>query len=231
MLGNANLFEICKKDYPGLNLDNLNYKIEIFGDLEKVEIWLNDCSPIYCLCDGNYMHWYGDHGSFSFDCTWKTSVRNLPYYSPAYMFEKLDQTAILGPGKEFNATKARKAILDQLFNSSWWEEEVLEEDKPIIKNLFESTYIFYKSIWGLETQKEYDQNMLEQIATVLDASSDQFELITHLRDLDDTNPLNDDDYHLYYAGETISPHFYLIFYALSVVAELEAKKEEKRESN
>jgi len=231
MLGNINLFEICKEYYPGLNLDNLDYKIEKFGDLERIEIWLNDHSPIYCLCDRNYMHWYGDHGSFSFDCTWKPSVRNLPYNSPSYMFEKLDQTAILGAGKEFNATKARKAILDHLFNSSWWEEEVLEEDKPVIKDLFECDYIYYISIWGLETQKEYNQDMLEQIAAVLDSSSDQFDLINRLRDLDDANPLFDDDYSLYYAGEVISPHFYLIFYALSVVADLEIKKEEKSESN
>lgn len=128
------------KHYPKADLNSIDYKIEKFGNdtdgyIEKTTITFKDSfqCPIYCICDGHYMMWYGDHGSFTFDCTWKTSIFNIPFGSPSYLFEKFDVTSIdRAAGKEFNSEICEREVLNYLYESAWWEE-LSDYDKSRIK--------------------------------------------------------------------------------------------------
>lgn len=226
MLGNEYLFELCKKDYPGLNSDNISYKIETLGNIEKTSIFFGEYCPIYCLCDGNYMHWYGDHGAFSFDCTWKTSVKNLPFNSPSYMFEKLDVTSIHGgAGKEFDSDICKKEVLDYLYESGWWED-LSNYDKSRIKGYI-TTDKYYPDIADYKISNNVNPYLVEEIRELVSATVDRFDFICKLRELDRSDTPFECCESLYKAGERISPHFYLIFYLLSVVVDLESKRVER----
>jgi hypothetical protein len=138
---NEYILEKCKKEYPAVEtvLSEIKYSIEEYGHIEKIKFTFgNDCCPIYCLCDGRYMMWYGDHGSFTFDCTWQTSLMKIPFNSPHYLFEKLDKSGARGTGLVWNPTVAKKALLERIYETSWWEEEI-ESDavREQIKELFE----------------------------------------------------------------------------------------------
>lgn len=93
MKGNAIIAEILQKDYGIKDLtgyEDIKYEMQHFTDeISRVKITSkskqNFCCPVYALFDGYHMCWYGDYGSFVFDCTWKTNVMNLAYQSPYFM--------------------------------------------------------------------------------------------------------------------------------------------------
>ena len=226
---NPTILERCKKYYPQVekSLNCLTYKIERFDlDLQRITIRFGEHEgcPLYCICSGNYMIWFGDHGSFTFDCTWNTSLNNIPFESPYYLFGKLDKINIES-GKEFNSGKCRKEILDTLYSSYWWEEEVLDVDKSNLKEYFETQYC---DVDDFILMGEYDELMLERCKRLINHSYDRFEVIQYMRELEQGDPLYDDDQAIYNAGWEISPHFWFIFLCLNYVF---IKEDENKENN
>lgn len=222
------LEENFNKYYPKCPLDKLTYTIEKFGNIEKTTIKFNESlmCPIYCICDGHYMMWYGDHGSFTFDCTWGTSIFNIPFGSPNYLFEKFDVTSIAGSaGKEFNSDECEKEVLNYLYESDWWEE-LSDYDKSRIKGYL-TTDKWYPDIDDYHLSNDIDKYLVEDIRSLIQATSDRFEFIVKLRDLDrDDSPFSE-CYELYSAGEVISPHFWFILRCLKEVVDREKKKQKQ----
>ena len=221
------LEEMFNKYYPKCPLDNLTYNIEQFGSIEKTTIKFNEslACPIYCICDGHYMMWYGDHGSFAFDCTWETSVFNIPFGSPYYLFEKFDVTSIAGwAGKEFDSNKCEQEVLNYLYESSWWED-LSDYDKSKIKGYL-TTDKWYPDIDDYKLSRSVDKYLVEDIRSLLQSTNDSFEFITKLRDMDKDDSPFSECFELYNAGEVLSPHFWFILMCLSEVVKKEKEKSE-----
>lgn len=214
--------------YPKTNLKSLNYKIENFGGIEKTTITFNESlmCPIYCICDGHYMMWYGDHGSFSFDCTWNTSIFNIPFNSPNYLFEKFDVTSIDGSaGKEFNPEKCEEETSNYLYESDWWEE-LSDYNKGKIKGYL-TTDKWCPDIDDYKLSKDIDKYLVEDIRKLIKSSHDRYDFIINLRDLDRDGSPFFECYDLYRAGESLSPHFWFILRCLFEVVNREKEKEVK----
>lgn len=224
------LEEKFQKYYPKCPLDTIKYEIEKFGAVEKVTIKFGEqlMCPIYCICDGHYMHWYGDHGSYSFDCTWNTSIFNIPFNSPYYLFEKFDITGIAGgAGKEFDSEECKKEVLNYLYESYWWEEELSDYDKTKIKGYL-TTDKWYPDIDDYKLSRSVDKNLVEDIRDLIQSTNDRFEFIVKLRELDKDDSPFCECYDLYSAGEIISPHFWFILRCLKEVVDRETEKLEDK---
>ena len=210
------------KYYPKGDLSNMSYTIENFGPIEKTTIKFNDslACPIYCICDDHYMHWYGDHGAFSFDCTWKTSIYEIPFNSPYYLFEKFDVTSIAGSaGKDFEPKECEAEVLNYLYESGWWED-LSDYDKSRVKGYL-TTDKWYPDINDYHLSNSVDKYLVEDIRELIQATNDRFEFIIKLRDLDRTDSPFEDCHELYSAGEELSPHFWFIMRCLLEVVRRE----------
>ena len=215
------------KHYSKCDLANLDYKVENFGPIEKTTISFKEglrC-PIYCVCDDHYMMWYGDHGSFSFDCTWETSIFNIPFYSPYYLFEKMDVTSIDGSaGKDFEPDDCKKKVFQYIYESDWYEE-LSDYDKSRVKGYL-TTDKWHPDIEDYHLSSNVDKDLVEQMRSLMVSTHDRFEYINTLRELDcDKGPFCD-CFELYNAGEILSPHFWLILLCLSIAVEKEKNKNE-----
>lgn len=224
------LEEKFNKYYPKCPLDKIKYSIEELGEnTEKITIIFSEslACPIYCICDNHYMLWYGDHGSFSFDCTWKTSLFNIPFNSPHYLFEKMDTTSIAGgAGKEFDSEECKKEVLNYLYESCWWEE-LSDYDKSRIKGYLTSDK-WCPDIDDYKLSRSVDKNLVEDIRDLIQATNDRFEFIVKLRDMDRDNSPFCECYELYNAGEIISPHFWFILRCLKEIADRETRNLEDK---
>ena len=222
------LEEKFQKYYPKCPLDTIKYEIEKFGSIEKVTIKFGEqlMCPIYCICDSHYMHWYGDHGSFSFDCTWNTSIFNIPFNSPNYLFEKFDVTSIAGgAGKAFNSEECEEKVLQYIYESDWYQE-LDGYDKSRIKGYLTSEK-WHPDIDDYHLSSNVDKDIVEKMRDLVISAYDRFEYITTLRDMPDEGPFCD-CYDLYNAGEIISPHFWFILRCLKEVVDREQTKLEDK---
>ena len=227
---NSYILEQCKKEYPKVDivLDQIQYTIEHYNGIEKIKFTFdNGCCPIYCLCDDRYMMWYGDHGSFTFDCTWKTSLMKIPFNSPHYLFEKLDKSGAKGTGLVWNSAKAKKAVLETIYESSWWEEEI-ESDivRDEIKQLFEGPA--WKDSFYYHTGQQ-DDEMLDALKRLLNETENEWRFATCLNDLPESYPINSEDYELYECGNEITPHFWFILLGLNYIYCKELEKQDDNE--
>ena len=227
---NKYIVEQCKKEYPSCEtiFDRFYYKIDKLGDIEKISFWFDqefNC-PMYCLCDGKHMMWYGDHGSFTFDCTWRTSLMKIPFQSPHYLFEKLDKSGARGTGLIWNPDVAKKAVLERIYESSWWEEEIESEFiRSQIKELFEGPA--YKDSFYYETGDQ-DDEMLDAIKDLINATENESLFAAKLNEMKDDWPISSDDYDLYDCGNEISYHFWFILMCLNWIYDKEIEKENNK---
>ena len=215
---NPYILEQCKKEYPNVAtvLDKIEYTISDYGHMQRIKFTFgNDCCPIYCLCDGRYMMWYGDHGSFTFDCTWQTSLSKIPFNSPHYLFEKLDKFGARGTGLVWNPTLAKKRLLEYIYETSWWEEEI-ESDlvREEIKALFEGPA--YKDSFYYKTGDQ-DDEMLDAIKDLINETDNEWRFASKLNDMPESYPISSDDYELYECGNEISCHFWFILLGLNYI--------------
>ena len=182
--------------------------------------------PCYCLFDGRYMMWYGDYGSFTFDCTWNPNLSNLPYNSPYYMWEKYD-----GPSrhkvKEWSSELCRKELLENVKSTYTFEYDLTEKQRKDFISFLENGYWYlldnYKSL------RKYEDEV-KAVKKVYDAANeDQIEYISAVRDFnDDSNSLLDNtDCEIYSYGEKLPLRFLMIFYKLSCINNIERNKEEE----
>ena len=219
---NNYIIEQAQKEYPLCHtiLDKINYTIEkLSSSIEKISFNIDGGCPIYCLCDGRHMMWYGDHGSFTFDCTWQTSLKKIPFQSPHYLFEKLDRSGARGTGYIWNGKKAEKELLEDLYSSEWWED-LPDHSREVLKEFFEGSP--WKCAWNLDLP-DVDEDMIERIKECLNASHDEFEFASQLNELEDEDPLYIEN--LYNAGNEITPHFWFTLMCLNWIYDKELEKE------
>ena len=224
---NNYIIEQAQKEYPLCHtiLDEINYNIEkLSNSIERISFNINGGCNIYCMCDGKHMIWYGDHGSFTFDCTWETSLMKIPFNSPHYLFGKLDRSGARGTGYIWDPDKAREEVLYQIYNSGWWEDLESQELKGELKSFFEGPS--WKSTWDYKTQDE-DEEMLERIKDCIDAVHNEFEFNFKLNELKDEDPIDLET--LYNAGNQITYHFWFILMCLNWIYDKEIEKNTHKE--
>ena len=219
--------EILTDEYAIKNLkkfEEIEYTVEKFTDkLSKVTIKsLNETfTYVSAIFDGYNMHWSGDYGHWSFNCTWETNLQNLAYYSPYYQLEKLQ-----APLREvFDKDQCAEKLLELLREGPFYE--ALDEDVNIqrfeeyLKDSFdyismdeylyeyEDTCEAIKKLYGAAQESEY-----EWFSAIRNIDSDNFEQI-----------FNCEEYELYNLGKKAPGRFFIILYLLCIVAEREANKE------
>ena len=221
-LGNQILAEMLldeKIDPESIDKD-ITYKIEkLSDDMTKLIFSGPDpmrC-PCYCIFDGRYMLWYGDYGSFTFDCTWNTTIHNLPYGSPYYMWEKYD-----GPSKhkvkERDSALCKKELLDNLKSTYIYEEELTKKQRKDLIDYIDSEWYSLRNHKSLEKYEDYVQEVSEIFSA---ADEDQIEYINKVRNFNEDNPfLDNGDYELYSYGEKLPTRFLILFYKLSCISNM-----------
>lgn len=228
MKGNKRIAEIMTEDYGVKDLtpyEEINYEILNFTDeISRVKITSKTnrcfCAPVYAMFDGYHMAWYGDYGEYVFDCTWKTNVHNLAYNSPYYQLEKCQASR----RKEFDADECAEQLIESIKNGYWYEE-LDQEQKARLEEIITSPYVY---IDDDDVLYEYEE-ICDKLQSLYRATEDKYEWIAEVRstdfsDLEDV--LDCEEYELYNFGEKAPLHYFIILYMLSVVANLEAEKQE-----
>lgn len=236
MKGNARIAEILQKDYGINNLtgyEEIEYEIQHFtDDISRVKIWSTSkcdfCCPVYAMFDGYHVSWYGDYGSFVFDCTWKTNVMNLAYESPYYQLEKLDSRARYS----FDGETCGNKLLKYIKEGDWYNDDLSEEQRERFDEYISESldYISYDDILS-----EHEE-VCEALKKLYKATDDEYEWVAEIRNTD----LEEDDfynifgcadYEIYDIGNKAPMRFFIILYMLSVVANMERSKNEHRTDN
>ena len=225
MKGNAIIAEILQKDYGIKDLtdyEEIEYEIQRFTDeISRVKIKSKSkksfCCPVYALFDGYHMSWYGDYGSFVFDCTWKTNVMNLAYQSPYYQLEKLDSRKRYS----FDSETCKKQFLKLIKEGDFYNDDLTEEQRKRFDEYISESldFISYDDILS-----EHEE-VCEAIKRLYRATGDEYEWVAEIRN----NDLEEDDfynvfgcadYEIYDIGNKAPLRFFIILYLLSVVANM-----------
>lgn len=225
MKGNAKIAEILQKDYGIKDLtdyEEIEYEIQRFTDeISRVKIKSKSkksfCCPVYALFDGYHMSWYGDYGSFVFDCTWKTNVMNLAYQSPYYQLEKLDSRKRYS----FDSETCEKQFLKLIKEGDFYNDDLTEEQRKRFDEYISESldFISYDDILS-----EHEE-VCEAIKRLYRATGDEYEWVAEIRN----NDLEEDDfynvfgcadYEIYDIGNKAPLRFFIILYLLSVVANM-----------
>lgn len=225
MKGNAIIAEILQKDYGIKDLtdyEEIEYEIQRFTDeISRVKIKSKSkksfCCPVYALFDGYHMSWYGDYGSFVFDCTWKTNIMNLAYQSPYYQLEKLDSRKRYS----FDSETCEKQFLKLIKEGDFYNDDLTEEQRKRFDEYISESldFISYDDILS-----EHEE-VCEAIKRLYRATGDEYEWVAEIRN----NDLEEDDfynvfgcadYEIYDIGNKAPLRFFIILYLLSVVANM-----------
>lgn len=231
MKGNETIAKILCEDYGVKDLtpyEEIEYEIQRFSDeISRVKIrsvsGRNFCAPVYAMFDGYHMSWYGDYGSWVFDCTWKTDISNLAYNSPYYQLEKLDSRE----REEFNEEACEADLLKEIKSGDWYTNDLTDPQRKRFDE-FISTAYDYISYYD-DVLSEY-MEICEQLKKLVDATQDQNEWIAAIRhnELDESdfgNIFGCEEYELYNIGNKAPIRFFIILYMLSVVNNMERSKD------
>lgn len=232
MKGNAIIAEILQKKYDINDLtpyEEIEYEIQQFTE-EISRVKINSisgrlfCCPVYAMFDGYHMSWYGDYGSFVFDCTWKTNVMNLAYQSPYYQLEKLDSRARYS----FDSETCEEKFLEAVKSGDWYNDDLSEEQRKHFDEYISDSYYYICSDDILYEHEE----VCEAIKKLYRATDDEYEWVAEIRnpDLEEDdfyNIFGCSDYELYNIGNKAPIKFFIILYMLSVVANMESERRER----
>lgn len=228
MKGNKDIAGILKERQVSPDMfQDLTYTITKFDGIERTRIDMKGGCPIFCLCDGYYMSWYGDYGSMGFDCSWKTSIENLPYQSPHYMYEKMDLLSRTpGRFKEFDCNLCKKELLDSIRESSGFEDlNEIEQDQVMSYITDNSAY------WVPDSLKDYEEELEELHNCYHAACEDEYAWVDAVRKLSDENSfLCCETYDMYNFGMQVPTYFFIVFYVLSIVRDMIQEDKSKNES-
>lgn len=225
MKGHSRVGEILQKEYGVKNLsvyEDITYEIERFTDkVSKVTIKSKNNStfaPVYALFDRHFMCWYGDYGSWVFDCTWDTDIMNLAYNSPYYQLEKLSSRETT----EFDEQVCRETLVKKIKESTFYKDDLTVDEKARFDEYIESDYEYI----DYEDELYCYQEDCEKIQELLKATNDEFEWISAVRNMDFTEEsvyyfFGCEEYELYNIGQKEPVRFFIILYLLSVVYEAE----------
>lgn len=164
------------------------------------------------------MLWYGDYGSWGFDCTWDTDIMNLAYNSPYYQLEKLNSRE----RTEFDDTACRETLIKKIKESTFYTDDLTEEEKARFDTFIEDDYDYI----DYEDELYGHQEDCEKIQELLKAANDEYEWIAAVRNMDFTQEdvcyfFGCEEYELYSIGQKEPVRFFIILYLLSVVCESE----------
>ena len=225
MKGHKRIAEILQKEYGVKDLsiyEDITYEIERFSDkVSRVTIKSknNGCfCPVYAMFDRHYMQWYGDYGSWGFDCTWDTDIMNLAYNSPYYQLEKLDSRE----RTEFDEEHCRANLIKLIKESTFYTDDMTVDEKARFDEYIESDYDYI----DYEDVLYCYQEDCEKIYELLKATGDENEWISAVRNMDFTEEsvyyfFGCEEYELYSIGQKEPIRFFIILYLLSVVCEME----------
>lgn len=229
MEGNKRIAEILQKEYDVKDLtpyEEIDYEIQRFTDeISRVKITSktkrNFCCPVYAMFDGYNMSWYGDYGSWVFNCTWKTDISNLAYDSPYYQLEKLDSRERY----EFDEYECQKRLLHLIREGDWYNFDLSEEQQKRFDEFIEDEYGYISYYDDVLSEHKDICDLLQQLVK---ATADKFEWVSAIRhnELDETdfgNVFGYEEYELYNIGEKAPARFFIILYMLSVVAAKEGE--------
>lgn len=226
MEGNKCIAQILKGNYEISDLtcyEDVQYEIEKFSDkLSKVTIKSKtDCFfPVYALFDGYYMSWYGDYGFWGFWCTWETNISNLAYSSPYYQLEKLESRE----RNVFNSTKCEQDLLKAIREGFWYQHDLSEEQKKCFEEFWNEDY---SCVGDADEDCLYEyQDEAEKLKELQGAIGSDWEWLSAVSKLgpDDDNLFDCEYSELYSFGKEAPCAFFIVFYMLSVVANMEAEK-------
>lgn len=226
MEGNKHIAEILQKEYEVKDLtpyEEIDYEIQRFTDeISRVKITSknnrNFCCPVYAMFDGYNMSWYGDYGSWVFNCTWKTDISNLAYNYPYYQLEKLES----GERNEFDEFECQKRLLRLIREGDWYNFDLIEEQQKRFDEFIEDEYGYISYYDDVLSDHKDICDLLQQLVK---AAADKFEWVAAIRhnEFDETdfgNIFGCEEYELYNIGEKAPVRFFIILYMLSVVANM-----------
>ena len=229
MKGNSRIAEILQKEYNIKNLEpyeNINYEVmHLSEEISRVKITSKTgdsfCCPVYAMFDGYHMSWYGDYGSWVFDCTWKTDVMNLAYGSPYYQLKKLNSR----DRHEFNDDECKKRLLELIRDGNWYKYDLSDEQQ----SRFDEFITDYYACIDFEDDvlSEYI-DLCDELQNLYESTEDEYSWISAVRKLnfDDlrSNVFSCEEYELYDIGKKAPGRFFIILYMLSVVANSEEER-------
>jgi len=231
MKGNEIIAKILQKEYGIKDLtgfEEIKYEIQHFAnDISRVKITSTSKSdfycPVYAIFDGYHMSWYGDYGSFVFDCTWKTNVMNLAYNSPYYQLEKLDSCKRYS----FDSETCEKKFLKLIKEGDWYNDDLTEEQKKRFEEYISSNFDY---IFDDDILYEHEE-ICQAVKQLFQATGDEYEWVAAIRnnifeEEDFYNIFGCADYEIYDIGNKAPRRFFIILYILSVVANMESEDTE-----
>lgn len=224
MKGNKKIAEILQNEYGVEDFtpfEDIKWEIEHYTDeISRVKIQSIGkrmfCAPVYAMFDGYHMNWYGDYGSWSFSCTWKTKLGNLVYNSPYYQLEKLESPE----REEFNEIQCMTRLMEVIRDGEWYQYSLDDEQRKRFEEYIEVAYDYI----GLDDPLEEHEEICEKLRDLYNAAREsEFEWFSALRNLHfDEDEIYSifgcSEYELYDIGKKAPIKFFIILYMLSVVA-------------
>ena len=224
MLGNERIAEILQKEYGVEDLtpyEEIDYEIQRFTDeISRVKITSKTnrrfCCPVYAMFDGYNMSWYGDYGSWVFNCTWKTDISNLAYDSPYYQLEKLDSRE----RDEFDEEECKEKLLKIIREGDWYNYDLIDEQRERFDEFIADEYDY---ISYYDDALSEHKDLCELLQQLVRATCDEIEWASAIRhnefdESDFGNVFGYEEYELYNIGRKAPLRFFIILYMLSVVA-------------
>lgn len=219
MRGNEQIAKILLDNY-GVNVgnyyDKLTWEITTDNQVERVTITFPARNPVnnaYCLCDGNWMLWYGDYGAFSFNCTWKASVKNIPAASPYYLWEKYESVN-KHDQKEWSSARCMTSLLNTIRQSSGYED-LSEEQRSDLEDCLNNPF---NSVWEYDSLEEHEEYLNQVVELFRAACEDRIEFQYKVREVEDDNNFIAAEVHdLYDIGDMLPKAFFILLYIFSIV--------------
>ena len=227
--GNARIAEILTQQYGMKDitfLEDIHYELQNLADeIQRVKITSPESKggfwcPVYAMFDGYHMCWYGDYGSFVFDCTWKVNIDNVAYGSPYYQLEKLRNRR----QREFDDEECRKELLKAIKEGFWYKTDLSDEQRTHLDNYLECPY---SSIFYDDALYEHEETC-EQLKNLLSSANDEYEWVAAVNKLDQEllDIIECEHNDLFNMGQKPPIQFFIMLYLLSVVANAEKEKKD-----
>lgn len=225
MKGNARIAEILQTEYNIKDLtpyEEIEWEIECYTDeISRVKIrstsGRNFCAPVYAMFDGYHMNWYGDYGSWSFCCTWKTNLGNLAYNSPYYQLEKLEC-----PEREvFDEEHCATQLLKEIREGDWYQYSLDDEERKRFDEFITTDFDYISYGEPLYEHEETCENLKTLYNAARESEFEWFSALRSIGERDLEDIFNYEIYELYDIGKKAPGRFFIILYMLSVVAKAE----------
>ncbi len=225
MKGNERIAKILQNEYGVEDLtpyEDIEWEIEFYTDeISRVKIRSISkrmfCAPVYAMFDGYHMNWYGDYGSWSFCCTWKTKLGNLAYNSPYYQLEKLESPEREVFDEEYCATQ----LLKEIREGDWYQDSLDDEERKRFDEFITNDFDYISYGEPLIVYDEICDNLKKLYNAAMESEFEWFSALRSIDERDLADVFTCEIYELYDLGKKAPVKFFIILYMLSVVANAE----------